>query len=142
MGNDGKVVHMASIHATNMISSGSSMDYAPLYSIACKTGDAAHWSQWLELEDSVSGHGDIELSAVVDDKSAREENWQISSKGRILTRENTPDIAELRRARVLKLGWNWGWSWAWISDEARIDLGDVEPVIFTLAKSCGIAEPE
>jgi hypothetical protein len=139
---DGKVVYMASIHATNTISSGSSMDYAPLYSIACRTGDSAHWSQWLELEDSVSGSGEVELSAIVDEKSPREEAWQIGPKGRVLTRENTPDIAELRRAHSLKLSWSWGWSWLWISDKAKIDLSDIEPVIFTLAKNCGIVEPE
>jgi hypothetical protein len=141
-GPDGKPIYSASIRATNMISAGSGPDYAPLYRISCKAGDASHWSQGLDLEDSVSGSGDIELSAIVDTKAPREENWQIGPKGRILTRENTPDIAELRRAHSLKLSWSWGWSWLWISDKAKIDLSDIEPVIFTLAKNCGIVEPE
>jgi hypothetical protein len=141
-GTDGKTVYSASIHATNMISSGGQPDYAPLYSIACKTGDAMHWRQELQLEDGVAGSGSIEMSAVVDDKAPREEDWQIGPKGRILTRENTPDIAELRQAKRLVLEWSWGWSWLWISDKAKIDLGEIEPVIFTLAKSCGIPEPE
>jgi hypothetical protein len=139
---DGKITYFASIHANNMISSGGGeANYAPLYSIGCHSGDAAHWVQRLELEDGVSRRGDIELNAIIDDKAPREENWQIGSRGRILTRENTPDIAELRRAASLELSWNWGWSWMWISDEAKINLGEIGSVIFTLAKSCGIEEP-
>lgn len=140
---DGEITYFASIHTNNMISSGGGeADYAPLYSIGCHSGGTAHWVQRLELEDGVSGHGDIELIAIVDDKAPREENWQIGSRGRTLTRENTPDIAELRSAARLELSWNWGWSWMWISDEANVDLGEIGSVIFTLAKSCGIEEPD
>ena len=139
---DGVITYSASLRSTNLITSGSGPDYAPLYSIACKSGADKNWQQWLELEDAVYSRGDIELLATVDDKRPREEIWHISSHGRLLTRENLPDIAELTRAHMLKLSWNWGWSWLWLSDEARLELGDIEPVIFTLAKSCGIAEPE
>jgi hypothetical protein len=139
---DGKITYFAAIRATNLISSGGgNADYAALYSIACHSSDGARWLQRLELEDGVSGRGDIELIAIVDDKAPREEIWQTGSRGRILTRENTPDIAELRRAARLELSWNWGWSWMWISDEAKINLDEIGSVIFTLAKSCGIEEP-
>jgi hypothetical protein len=138
---DGTTVFAASLNASNLISAGSGPDYAPLYSISCKQGDAAHWSQTLTFEDGVSGSGEIELSAKVDAKAPREEMWKIGAKNRILTRENTPDIAELRTARNLKFTWSWGWSWLWLSDKAKFELGEVEAVVFTLAKSCGIAEP-
>ena len=139
---DGSSLFSASIHATNLITSGGpEPDYAPLYSIACRAGDADQWIQTLELEDAISGSGKIELSARVDDKMPREEIWVIGDKNHILIRENSPDIAELRTAHKLTLKWNWGWSWLWLNDKARIELGDIEAVIFTLSKNCGIAEP-
>ena len=139
---DGVTVFTAAIHAGNLITSGGSEpDYAPLYTIACKLGDATHWSQTLQFEDAVSGSGKIELIARVDDKLPREELWVIGAQNRILVRENTPDIAELRTAHNLTLKWNWGWSWLWLSDKVKIELGEIEAVVFTLAKSCGIAEP-
>ena len=98
--------------------------------------DPTKWSQWLKLEDSLSSRGQIELFATIDKKIPREEFWIVADSKRLLTRENIPDIAELRTAKTLKLSWNWGWSWLWLSDEASFELGDVEAVIFTLAKSC------
>ena len=139
---DGTPVFTAAIHATNLITSGGpEPDYAPIYSIGCRKGDGAHWSQTLQFEDAISGSGKIELIARVDDKLPREENWMIGAKNRILVRENTPDVVELRSSHNLSLKWNWGWSWLWLSDSARFDLGEVGAVIFTLAKSCGVAEP-
>jgi len=139
---NGAVNFSASLHSSNLIASGDeSADYAVLYSIACQSGDPTKWNQWLQLEDALSSRGQMELSATIDKKSPREEFWIVGDNKHLLTRENTPDIAELRSAKTLKLSWNWGWSWLWLSDEALFELGDVEAVIFTLAKSCGIAEP-
>jgi hypothetical protein len=139
---NGAVIHTASLFSSTMITSGDEApDYAALYTIACQTGDPTKWSQWLKLEDSLSSRGQFELLATVDKKIPREEFWIVADSKRLLTRENTPDIAELRTAKTLKLAWNWGWSWLWLSDEASFELGDVEAVIFTLAKSCEIAEP-
>ena len=139
---NGADVFTASLSSSNLIASGSqSADYTALYSIACQSGDSAKWSQWLQLEDALSSRGQIELSATIDKKAPREEFWIVEGHRRILTRENTPDIAELKSAKTLKLSWNWGWTWLWLSDEARFDLGEVEAAIFTLAKNCEIAEP-
>jgi hypothetical protein len=139
---NGAVTFSASLHSSNLIASGGeSADYAVIYSIACQSGDSTKWSQWLKLEDALSSRGQTELKATVDNKSPREEFWIVADNKRLLTRENTPDIVELRTAKALKLSWNWGWSWLWLSDEARFELGDIEAVIFTLAKSCEIAEP-
>ena len=138
---DGTTMFKASLSASNLITAGSGPDYAPIYSIGCKQGDVLHWRQTLQLEDGVSGNGQIELAAKIDEKARREEVWMIGENNKPLTRENTPDIAELRSAHHLKLSWNWGWSWMWLSDKAKFQLGDVKAVIFTLAKSCGIAEP-
>ena len=136
------IIHSASLLSSSLITSGSEeSDYAAVYTIACQSRDSTKWSQWLKLEDSLSSRGQIELLATIDKKSSREEFWIVADDKRLLTRENTPDIAELRAAKSLKLSWNWGWSWLWLSDEARFELGDVEAVIFTLAKSCEIAEP-
>jgi hypothetical protein len=139
---NGAFIHTASLFSSTLITSGDEApDYAALYTIACQTGDPTKWSQWLKLEDSLSSRGQIELLATVDKKIPREEFWIVADSKRLLTRENTPDIAELRTTKTLKLSWNWGWSWLWLSDEASFELGDVEAVIFTLAKSCEIAEP-
>jgi hypothetical protein len=139
---NGAAVHTASLFSSTMISSGGEeADYAALYTITCQTGDPVKWSQWLKLEDSLSSRGQIELLATVDKKIPREEFWIVADSKRLLVRENTPDIAELRRAKTLKLSWNWGWSWLWLSDEASFELGSIEAVIFTLAKNCGIEEP-
>jgi hypothetical protein len=137
---NGAVIHSASLTSSTLIIS-AAIDYAAIYTIACQTGETAKWSQWLKLEDSLSSRGQIELLATVDKKIPREEFWIVADGKRLLTRENTPDIAELRTAKTLKLAWNWGWSWLWLSDEASFELGSVEAVIFTLAKNCGIAEP-
>jgi hypothetical protein len=139
---NGAVIHTASLFSSTLITSSSEeSDYVAIYTIACQSGDSTKWSQWLKLEDSLSSRGQIELLATIDKKIPREEFWIVADSKRLLTRENTPDIAELRTAKTLKLSWNWGWSWLWISDEASFELGDVEAVIFTLAKSCEIAEP-
>lgn len=137
------VRHTASLYSSTLITSGNlGPDYAPLYTISCQTGDAAHWTQRLQFEDTIAGGGQIELVASVDKKPPREELWRVGTKSRNLTRDNTPDIAELRTAKTLKLSWNWGWSWLWLSDEAQFDLGDIEAVVYTLSKNCGIAEPQ
>ena len=136
------IIFSASLLSLNLIASGdANADYPVIYSIACQSLDSTKWSQWLKLEDSVSSRSQIELLATIDKKPPREEFWIVADSKRLLTRENIPDIAELRTAKTLKLSWNWGWSWLWLSDEARFELGDVEAVIFTLAKSCEIAEP-
>jgi hypothetical protein len=137
---NGAVVHLASLTSSTLITSAAT-DYAALYSISCQTGEPMKWTQQLRLEDSLSSRGQIELIATVDRKLPREEFWIVAGNKRLLTRENLPDIAELRTAKTLKLEWNWGWSWMWLSDEAHFELGDAEAVIFTLAKSCGIEEP-
>ena len=140
---NGAVIHTASLNSTNLIASSyQSTDYAAIYTIACQAGDSTKWSQWLQLEDALSSQGQTELKAKIDHKDPREEFWIVGDNKHILTRENTPDIAELRTAKTLKLAWNWGWSWLWLSDKARFDLENVEAVIFTLAKSCGIEEPQ
>jgi len=137
---NGAVIHLASLTSSTLIASAAA-DYAALYSISCQTGEPMKWTQQLKLEDALSSRGQIEIIATIDRKLPREELWIVSKNKRLLTRENLPDIAELRTARTLKLEWNWGWSWLWLYDEAHFELGDTEAVIFTLAKSCGIEEP-
>ena len=136
---NGAIIHMATLASSTLIASAT--DYAALYSISCQTGEPLKWIQQLRLEDSLSSRGEVELIATIDKKLPREEFWIVAKNKRLLTRENLPDIAELRTAKTLKLEWNWGWSWLWLSDEAHFELGDAEAVIFTLAKSCGIEVP-
>jgi hypothetical protein len=136
---NGAVIHQATLASTTLIASAT--DYAALYSISCQTGEPLKWTQQLRLEDALSSRGEIELIATIDKKLPREEFWIVAKNKRLLTRENLPDIAELRTAKSLKLEWNWGWSWIWLSDEAHFELGDANAVIFTLAKSCGIEVP-
>jgi hypothetical protein len=136
---NGAIVHIATLASSTLIASAT--DYAALYSVTCQTGEPMKWTQQLRLEDALSSRGQIELIATIDKKLPREEFWIVAKNKRVLTRENLPDIAELRTAKSLKLEWNWGWSWMWLSDEAHFELGDAEAVIFTLAKSCGIEEP-
>jgi len=136
---NGAIIHMATLASSTLIASAT--DYAALYSISCQTGEPLKWIQQLRLEDSLSSRGEVELIATIDNKLPREEFWIVAKNKRLLTRENLPDIAELRTAKTLKLEWNWGWSWLWLSDEAHFELGDAEAVIFTLAKSCGIEVP-
>ena len=137
---NGAVVHLATVASSTLIVSAST-DYAAIYSISCQTGEPMKWTQQLRLDDAFSSRGQIELIATVDKKMPREENWNVTDNKRLLTRENLPDIAELRTAKTLKLEWNWGWSWLWLSDEAHFELGDAQAVIFTLAKNCGIEVP-
>jgi len=137
---NGATIHMATLASSTLITSPAT-DYAALYSITCQTGEPLKWTQQLRLEDALSSRGQIELIATIDKKLPREEFWIVAKNKRLLTRENLPDIAEIRTAKSLKLEWNWGWSWMWLSDEAHFELGDAEAVIFTLAKSCGIEEP-
>jgi len=137
---NGAVIHMATLASSRLIASAAA-DYAALYTISCQTGEPMKWTQQLRLEDALSSRGQIELIATIDRKLPREEFWIVTGNKRLLTRENLPDIAELRTAKTLKLEWNWGWSWLWLSDEAHFELGDAGAVIFTLAKNCGIEEP-
>jgi hypothetical protein len=136
---NGAIIHMATLASSTLIAS--TTDYAALYTISCQTGEPLKWAQQLRLEDPLSNRGQVELLATIDRKLPREELWIVTKDKRLLTRENLPDIAELRTAKSLKLEWNWGWSWLWLSDEAHFELGDVGAVIFTLAKNCGIEMP-
>jgi hypothetical protein len=136
---NGAIIHMATLASSTLIAS--TTDYAALYTISCQTGEPMKWAQQLRLEDPLSNRGQVELLATIDRKLPREELWIVTKDKRLLTRENLPDIAELRTAKSLKLEWNWGWSWLWLSDEAHFELGDVGAVIFTLAKNCGIEMP-
>lgn len=138
---NGAIIHRATLASSTLIASAAT-DYAALYTISCQTGEPMKWAQQLRLEDALSSRGQIELLATIDRKLPREEFWIVTGNKRTLTRENLPDIAELRTAKTLKLEWNWGWSWLWLSDEAHFELGDAGAVIFTLAKSCGIEEPQ
>jgi hypothetical protein len=137
---NGAIIHLATLASSTLITSAAT-DYAALYTISCQTGEPLKWTQQLRLEDALSSRGQVELLATIDRKLPREEFWIVTGNKRLLTRENLPDIAELRTAKTLKLKWNWGWSWLWLSDEAHFELGAAEAVIFTLAKSCGIEEP-
>jgi hypothetical protein len=137
---NGAVIHSASLTSSTLITS-AAIDYPAIYTISCQTGEPTKWMQQLRLDDALSSRGEIELIATVDKKLPREEFWIVTDNKRLLTRENLPDITELRTAKTLKLEWNWGWSWLWLSDEAHFELGDAEAVIFTLAKNCGIEVP-
>jgi hypothetical protein len=137
----GAATHSAAIRATGVISSGSTADYAPVYSITCTAGDPLHWKQQLQLDEPITSRGLITLAVTVDRKDARDEQWTVTGNKRIVSRFDVPAIAEIKTAQSLKLEWNWGWSWLWLSDKAKFDLQGVRSVVYTLAKKCGIAEP-
>lgn len=137
----GTPVHAAAIRAEQAISSGSSADYAPVYSLSCTEGDALHWKHQLQLEEALSSRGIISVGQTIDNGDEEDEAWTVTGNKRAFTRFDVPLIHQLKAARTLKLSWNWGWSWLWLSDEARFDLTGIRGVIYTLAKKCRIEEP-
>jgi hypothetical protein len=142
-GEHGSKVFWASRNAANLIVSGRAQtDYAPLFILSCQSGDARRWVQKLVLEDSLSSSGNILVTALTNGKPPRPELWSVDATRKTMSRINALDVVELKTARRITFRWSWGWQWLWLSDEAIIPLDHADAVIYTLAKSCGIAEPQ
>lgn len=139
---DGAAVYTASLYSTTLLDAGGDgADYAPTLTFACRTKGEPRWSQWLRFDESLTSGGETDVDVSIDGGEPIEQPWKVGTDRRMLLREDASDIAALKHATRVTLAWNWGWSWLWLSDEASFELVEFPTVIYTLSKSCGIAEP-
>lgn len=137
-GSDGQVT--ASLHASNkLITGGGALGYSPVLTLACRPDGDPRWSEWLQLNDSVSASRKITISVVVDGGSKFDESWSVGPRGRMLVRDGGDGIKRLVSANRLTLSWRFGLLSG--RGEADFELAGLSEAIGQIAATCKIDPP-
>ncbi|PAP92100.1 hypothetical protein [Mesorhizobium wenxiniae] len=137
-GSDGLVT--ASLHATNkLITSGGTLSYSPILTIACRANGEPRWSEWLQLNDAVSASRTITVSVTVDKASKVNESWSVGARGRRLVRDGADGIRRLVSADRLQLSWRFGLLSG--RGEADFDLAGFSEAVGQIAGTCNTELP-
>ena len=131
----------ASIFSINTLSVGSSrvIDYHPALTIACHRGGMPRWSQSLQLRDSVSASGAINVSVRLDNGPAQTEQWTPGFQGRSFSRDGSDGVVRLLQAKRLRLSWRFGFLAG--RGDAIFNLSGVKEAVAGLAGACGVEMP-
>ncbi|UVK41589.1 hypothetical protein LHFGNBLO_003530 [Mesorhizobium sp. AR10] len=137
-GSDGLVT--ASLYATNkLITGGGALGYSPILTIACRPGGEPNWSEWLQLNDSVSATRTLTMSVTVDQGSKLDESWSVGTHGRMLVRDGSDGIKRLVSANRLLLSWRFGLLSG--RGEADFDLAGLGEAVSQIAGTCNTQVP-
>ncbi|MEZ2332964.1 hypothetical protein AB6802_24845 [Mesorhizobium sp. RCC_202] len=137
-GADGQVT--ASLHASNkLITGGGALGYSPVLTLACRPDGDPRWSEWLQLNDSVSATRKITISVAVDGGSKFDESWAVGPRGRQLVREGDDGIKRLVSANRLTLSWRFGLLSG--RGEADFQLAGLSEAVGLIAASCKTDPP-
>ena len=137
-GNHGEAT--ASLHASNkLITGGGALGYSPVLTLACRPDGEPRWSEWLQLNDSVSASHKITISVVVDNGGRLEESWSVGPRGRTLVRDGDDGIRRLVSANRLTLSWRFGLLSG--RGEADFELAGLSDAIGQIAASCNTDPP-
>ncbi|CDX12231.1 conserved exported hypothetical protein [Mesorhizobium sp. ORS 3324] len=137
-GNDGQVT--ASLYATNkLITGGGALGYSPVLTLACRHDGEPRWSEWLQLNDSVSASRKITMSVMVDGSGTFDESWSVGPRGKMLVREGDDGIKRLVSANRLTLSWRFGLLSG--RGEADFELAGLSEAIGQMAASCNTDPP-
>ncbi|WP_245418580.1 hypothetical protein [Mesorhizobium sp. WSM3864] len=137
-GNDGQVT--ASLYATNkLITGGGALGYSPVLTLACRPGGEPRWSEWLQLNDSVSASRKITMSVMVDGGGKFDESWSVGPRGKMLVRDGADGIKRLVSASRLLLSWRFGLLSG--RGEADFQLAGLSEAIGQMAASCNTDPP-
>ncbi|OHV89112.1 hypothetical protein [Mesorhizobium sp. ORS 3428] len=135
---DGQVT--ASLYATNkLITGGGALGYSPVLTLACRPNGEPRWSEWLQLNDSVSASRKITVSVMVDGGGQFDESWSVGPRGKMLVREGADGIKRLVSANRLLLSWRFGLLSG--RGEADFDLAGLSEVVGQVAASCNADPP-
>ncbi|MDX8477975.1 hypothetical protein RFN28_05695 [Mesorhizobium sp. VK24D] len=137
-GSDGQVT--ASLYATNkLITGGGALGYSPVLTLACRHDGEPRWSEWLQLNDSVSASRKITMSVMVDRGGEFDESWSVGSRGKMLVRDGADGIKRLVSANRLLLSWRFGLLSG--RGEADFELAGLSEAIGQMAASCNTDPP-
>ncbi|WP_245429157.1 hypothetical protein [Mesorhizobium sp. WSM3860] len=137
-GSDGQVT--ASLYATNkLITGGGALGYSPVLTLACRPDGEPRWSEWLELNDSVSASRRITMSVMVDGSGKLDESWSVGPRGKMLVRDGADGIKRLVSASRLLLSWRFGLLSG--RGEADFELAGLSEAIGQMAASCNTDPP-
>jgi hypothetical protein len=138
-GPDGRVT--ASIFSINTLTVGSSrvIDYHPILTIACHPGEEPRWSLSLQLKDSVSARGAINVAVRLDNGGEQAEQWTSAFQGRGFSKQGSADVARLLQAKRMRLSWRFGFLAG--RGEAIFDLAGAKDAVASLAGACGVQLP-
>ena len=137
-GSDGQVT--ASLYATNkLITGGGALGYSPVLTLACRPDGEPRWSEWLQLNDSVSASRKITMSVMLDGASRFDESWSVGPHGRMLVRDGADGIKRLVSANRLLLSWRFGLLSG--RGEADFELAGLSGAIDQIAASCNTDPP-
>lgn len=137
-GSDGQIT--ASLYASNkLITGGGALGYSPVLTLACRPDGDPRWSEWLQLNDSVSASRKITISVAVDGGSKFDESWSVGPQRRMLVRDGDDGIKRLVSANRLTLSWRFGLLSG--RGEADFELAGLAEAIGQVAASCKTDPP-
>jgi hypothetical protein len=137
-GEDGLVT--GSLYASNkLITGGGALSYSPILTIACRTKGEPQWTEWLQLNDTVSSSRKITVSVSLDQAGKFDESWLVGPRGRTLVLDGGDGIKRLVSAKRLQLSWRFGLLSG--RGEADFDLAGFEAAARRIADSCNIDPP-
>ncbi|TPN59695.1 hypothetical protein FJ981_04835 [Mesorhizobium sp. B1-1-4] len=140
IGTDDDGLVTASVHATNkLITGGGALSYSPILTIACRPESQPRWTEWLQLNDTVSANRKITMSVTVDGDNKFDESWSVGPRGRMLVRDGADGIKRLAAANRLQLSWRFGLLSG--RGHADFDLTGFDEAVSQLAGSCNTAMP-
>ena len=137
-GEDGLVT--ASLYASNkLITGGGALSYSPILTIACRPNSEPQWTEWLQLNDTVSASRKITVSITLDRGGKFDESWSVGSRGRMLVRDGADGIKRLVAANRLQLSWRFGLLSG--RGEADFDLAGFGEAVHQIAGDCNTDPP-
>jgi hypothetical protein len=129
----------ASLLSMNTLSTGNrSIEYHPLLTIACRTGQASGWSQSVHARNALSGSGAIPVSVRLDGAKTSE-SWRLGGRNSSLTLGGRDGVARLLWAKRLRLNWSNGFFSG--TGEAVFNLAGVKDAVTRIAATCGVDPP-
>ncbi|WP_095087724.1 hypothetical protein [Mesorhizobium sophorae] len=130
----------ASLYATNkLITGGGALSYSPILTIGCRVDSEPRWTEWLQLNDTVSASRKITVSVTLDQGGKFDESWSVGPRGRRLMRDGADGIKRLGAANRLQLSWRFGLLSG--RGEADFDLAGFDEAISQVAGSCNTNVP-
>jgi hypothetical protein len=137
---DGDGLVTASLYATNkLVTGGGALSYSPVLTIACRPQGEPRWTEWLELNDTVSASHKITISVAVDGGRKFDESWSVATHGRMLIRDGADGIKRLVAANRLQLSWRFGLLSG--RGQADFDLAGLGGAVGQIAGSCNADPP-
>ncbi|TGQ69296.1 MAG: hypothetical protein E5V49_09580 [Mesorhizobium sp.] len=140
LGNGDEGLVTASVRATNkLITGGGALSYSPTLTIACRPDGEPRWTEWLQLNDSVSASRKITMSVTVDAGAKFDESWSVGPRGRTLVRDGVDGVRRLVPANRLLLSWRFGLLSG--RGEADFDLAGLGEAVAQIAGTCNTDAP-